>query len=216
MRSARYTARWQSLLTETRQVTSPLTRPSWNGYGRSGAVERTAVSVLAALFEQLSIQWALIGALAANRYRASPRLTQDVDVMLANTGPGLDVLESRLAGEGWMVRRADPAGELLRLRHSELGPVDILISGTDYQQLAIRRARPERIDAGDVLVPVLTVEDVIVHKLIAGRFQDLADIESILASGPVLDAEYVQRWAEFWEVSDHWATLQQRGADSAR
>jgi hypothetical protein len=51
------------------------------------AVERTALSVLAEIFQSLSIRWALMGALAANRYRASPRLTQDVDVLLAGIGP---------------------------------------------------------------------------------------------------------------------------------
>jgi hypothetical protein len=35
----------------------------------------------------LGIRWVLIGALAANRYRASPCLTGDVDLLLADAGP---------------------------------------------------------------------------------------------------------------------------------
>ena len=56
-------------------------------------------------------------------------------------------------------------------------------------------------------VPVLTVEDVIVHKLIAGRYRHLADIEEILETKPSLEEPYIERWAEFWEVLDRWHAL---------
>lgn len=69
-----------------------------------------------------------------------------------------------------------------------------------------RRARPEPIGNGED-APVLTVEDVIVHKLIAGRTQDIADIEAILAARVAFDASYVERWARFWEVLDRWREL---------
>jgi predicted nucleotidyltransferase len=172
-------------------------------------VERTALSVLAEVLESLSIRWALIGALAANRYRTSPRLTQDVDLLLADTGPGHAALETALRAAGWSVRSADAAGELLRLRHPELGVADLLIAGTEYQQEALRRARPEAIDVGG-RVPVLAVEDVIVHKLIAGRHQDIADIEAILAAPVLLDENYIIRWAMFWDVADAWSMLRRR------
>lgn len=169
-------------------------------------MERTALSALAAILRQLGIRWALIGALAANRYRASPRLTQDVDLLLADTGPGIEALEAAARAAGWDVRRASPEGELLRLRHPEFGIADLLIAGTDYQQQAIRRAREEPIGNGEN-APVLTPEDVIVHKLIAGRTQDLADIEAILAAKVALDESYIERWATFWEVLDRWQAL---------
>jgi len=148
----------------------------------------------------------LIGALAANRYRGSPRLTQDVDLLLADAGAGLEALEEAARAAGWQVRRADPEGELLRLRHPEHGIADLLIAGTDYQQEAIRRAREEPLGNGE-RVPVLTAEDVILHKLIAGRTQDRADIEAILATGLSLDETYIERWARFWEVAEAWRAL---------
>jgi hypothetical protein len=169
-------------------------------------VERSALSALAALLQELGIRWALMGALAANRYRASPRLTQDVDLLLADVGPGLGRLEAAAREAGWAVRRADPEGELIRLRHSELGIADLVIAGTDYQQQALRRAHEESIGEGESVF-VLSPEDVIVHKLIAGRTQDLADIEAILAAGIPLDERYIERWAAFWEVSDRWRAL---------
>ncbi len=169
-------------------------------------MERSALSALAAILRELGIRWALIGALAANRYRASPRLTQDVDLLLADAGSGLEVLEAAVRAAGWQVRRASPEGELLRLRHPELGIADLLIAGTEYQQEALRRAREEPIGGGET-APVLTAEDVIVHKLIAGRSQDLADIEAILAARVPLDDPYIERWAAFWDVLDRWRGL---------
>jgi hypothetical protein len=169
-------------------------------------VERSALSALAAILGELGIRWVLIGALAANRYRQSPRLTQDVDLLLANAGAGVGRLETAARAAGWEVQRASPEGELLRLRHPEFGIADLLIAGTDYQQEAIRRAVPEPIGNGESAA-VLTVEDVIVHKLIAGRTQDIADIEAILAARVPFDAGYLERWARFWDVLDRWQAL---------
>ena len=172
---------------------------------------RTALGEIGRLLDGLSIQWALTGGLAANRYRRSPRHTDDVDLLLADTGPGPDTLESALTASGWSVRRAEPTGDLLRARHSEYGPVDLLIAGTRYQQEALRRARGAMESVPDAgAVPVLTVEDVIVHKLIAGRYRDLADIEEILESKPSLQEEYIERWAEFWGVLDLWQSLRRQ------
>ena len=78
--------------------------------------------------------------------------------------------------------------------------------GEGDQQEAIRRACEEDIGGG-TRGRVLTVEDVIVHKLIAGRTQDRADIEAILASKVPLDEDYVEQWAAFWGVLADWRGL---------
>ena len=51
---------------------------------------------------------------------------------------------------------------------------------------------------------MLTVEDVIVHKLIAWRAKDRDDLASILAANPVRDDDYIDTWAATWEVDDRW------------
>ena len=197
----------------TVQATAISNRTSHLSHACEPLTLRTALGEIGRLLDGLSIRWALAGGLAANRYRRSPRHTDDVDLLLADTGPGLDTLESTLTAAGWSVNRADPEGDLLRARHAELGPVDLLVAGTPYQQEAIRRALVEaETIAGVGAVPVLTVEDVIVHKLIAGRYRDLADIEEILESNPTLQEAYVERWAEFWEVSGRWRQLGSRGS----
>lgn len=137
-------------------------------------------------------------------------MTNDIDLLLADTGPGLDQLEQSMVRAGWTVHRADPSGELLRLTHPEYGLADLLISGTDYQRNAIQRAITETI--GNSNVNILTAEDVIIHKLIAGRFQDLADIEAIVTSMGNLDHEYIQKWTTFWEVDELWNQVNTKGS----
>ena len=174
--------------------------------GTSELVERNALEALGRVLDELGIRWALIGALAANRYRMTTRLTGDVDLLLANTGPGLAHLERALAAQRWSVQRAEPSGEILRLRHSELGVADLIVAATEYEGIAITRAREETIGT-DRIVRVATPEDVIVLKLIAGRAQDVADIEAILTAKPVLDEAHIEEWAEFWDVLDLWRRL---------
>ena len=169
-------------------------------------MKRSTLRTLGDLLDSLGIRWVLIGALAANRYRTSPRLTQDVDLLLADAGAGVEALEDAFRAAGWDTHRASPEAELIRLRHPDYGIADLLFAGTDYQQEAIRRAREESFDDG-VRARVLTAEDVIVHKLIAGRAQDIADIEAILAAKFPLDESYIERWATYWDVQALWRSL---------
>ena len=61
---------------------------------------RTALGEIGRLLDERSIRWALAEGLAANRYRCSPRHTDDVDLLLAGTGPGLGALESTVTNAG--------------------------------------------------------------------------------------------------------------------
>lgn len=54
---------------------------------------------------------------------------------------------------------------------------------------------------------MLAIEDVLLHKLIAGRFQDLADVEAILAARPPLDRGYLMPWIAYWELQDAWTRI---------
>ena len=132
-------------------------------------------------------------------------MTGDVDVLLADFGKGLENLEMQFRSDGWQVMRADTQGELLRLVHDEYGTADLLIAGTEFQALSIDHAIVETIDGE--LIPVLTREDVILHKLIAGRYQDLADVEAILETKPTLDHTYLDKWLDFWDLRTAWNTL---------
>ena len=158
----------------------------------------------------MGIEWALFEAVAANRYRREVRLTGDVDLLLADHGGELTALETALAQADWTTRRATPDGSVLRLRHPRLGAADLVLAETEYQRVALGRARAEVIDPTGEVVRYLAPEDVILHKLIAARPRDLDDIENILDAAPELDEAYLTGWAEAWGVLEPWNRL--RGA----
>jgi hypothetical protein len=96
---------------------------------------------------------------------------------------------------------AEPDGEpyVIFIR-GEGRRVDVLRAETSFQHAALDRA----------VGGVITVEDVIVHKLIAWRPRDRDDVDSILAAGHPLDEPYIEGWAREWQVLDRWEQAQRR------
>lgn len=143
------------------------------------------------LLNELGTRWTLIGAVAAGFYRATLRPTADVDYLIAWDAR----VVPRLVEAGFDVRVLEDSGEphLVRARRID-GQVDMIVATTDYQFLALDRARDH----------VLAVEDVLVHKLIAWRPRDQDDVRSILSTEIEYDARYVDHWAREWGVEDRW------------
>jgi hypothetical protein len=133
--------------------------------------------------------------LAAEQYRTTARLTTDADFMADNV-PGL-VEAFRDAGYGVRLH-ADPGEDphLIMVR-GKGEAIDILVPTVEYQDVALDRAVDH----------VLTVEDVIVHKLLAWRPRDRRDVESILDAGHELDESYIAHWAAEWGIEDRWAEV---------
>jgi predicted nucleotidyltransferase len=72
--------------------------------------------------------------------------------------------------------------------------VDFILADSEYLRTALVRRR--LVAFGSLQVPILTVEDLIVLKTLAGRLQDQADLEKIRARQDELgvDWDYVERW----------------------
>lgn len=82
---------------------------------------------------------------------------------------------------------------VLPLRDSESAiRVDFIFSFSPYETEAITRAK--KIDIDKTLVNYASPEDVIIHKLIAGRPRDVEDVRGILVRTCQLDREYLHRW----------------------
>jgi hypothetical protein len=160
----------------------------------------------AACFRRLAVDWCVAGAVAANAYR-DPRATGDIDLVVQIDATKFPAVAAALAEGGWVMVRRSPESDypdIVRLRHPSHFPTDLLLVKTAYQREALLRAHAAVTDAGAVFV--LTVEDVIIHKLIADRHRDRADIHEILRQKPALDRDYIERWCDFWEVRDRWTT----------
>lgn len=165
--------------------------------GSSGEPVLSGCSAAATeLLDRLGSGWAIAGAVAALRFRASPRATDDIDFLVEWD----EQLVPSLLAEGFDVRVAEDEGEvqLLRIRRTD-GAADLIVARTEYQDVALRRA----VDHS------LTVEDVIVHKLIAWRPRDRDDVASILSTGIAIDVDYVESWATQWDVLDRWVAARE-------
>ena len=142
--------------------------------------------LLAALAEGLSalgVPWFLFGAQATILW-GRPRLTADVDVTVQldveNVPRLVDVLKTRgfqprVDVNGDFVRRT----RVLPLLYSPNGlPLDVVLAGPGLEQVFLGRA--VRVRIGDVDVPVISPEDLITAKILAGRPKDLEDVRGVL------------------------------------
>ena len=128
-----------------------------------------------------------------------PRLTQDVDVTL---GVGPSRLPDVLAACEEMSLEPLPEDVVEFVKSTFVLPVsdaqsgirvDLIFSTTPYEAQAIARA--ERVDIGGVKVPFATAEDLIIHKLFAGRARDFEDVVGVVRrKGAELDWEYLDHW----------------------
>jgi len=70
--------------------------------------------------------------------------------------------------------------------------IDFIFSFSLYEREAIDRAR--EIPLGNTSVRFASLEDLIIHKVIAGRPRDLEDVRIILIKNPDYDEDYIRSW----------------------
>ena len=145
------------------------------------------VAQFAEALDSLGADWVIIGGLAALRYREKQRFTTDADFLARHVEGIKKLFESQGFTVRTMIQPGDAAPYVYFVRGNGMS-VDVLISETEYQDCAIGR----RVDG------YLTVEDVIIHKLLAFRSRDQDDIRSILARGLSLDRSYIEHWVAEW------------------
>ena len=159
------------------------------------------------LLDAQGATWAIVGGIAANVYRHDVRTTGDVDLLVSfgtfDSATALATLGEELERAGWEFTDRRNAEWMLRAHHRRFGTVDVIAVGMAYQQQAVDRAVVHDID-DSTTVRVLAIEDVIIHKLIADRSKDAADVESILASDPRMDTAYLDHWLNEWGIVDRY------------
>lgn len=140
------------------------------------------------------------------------RTTTDLDVLIDVTEVTYGAVRTMLERDGWEVR---PAGgerlafpDIVRLRHADRFPVDFLLAKTPYQSAALQHVRHLDPLMLGVVIPYLAPEDVVVHKLLAYRFRDRDDLESLVRAGVHLDEQYIKHWCDEWGITDRWEELQ--------
>lgn len=157
--------------------------------------ERLLERVAQAL-ERAGLPYMVIGGQAVLLY-GEPRLTKDIDITI---GADLDRLPDILnlvqslelkvlvqpetfTRQTMVLPCADP-GTGIRL--------DLIFSATPYEQQAMGRVRTVKV--GSAEVRFASLEDLLIHKVIAGRPRDLEDVRGVLLKNAQADLPYVRKW----------------------
>ena len=73
--------------------------------------------------------------------------------------------------------------------------VDFIFSKTPYERQAIERA--VIVELGGEPVPFASAEDLVIHKLFAGRARDLEDVATVIRRQRTkIDWAYLEQWAQ--------------------
>jgi hypothetical protein len=152
---------------------------------------------LHAFFTARRIPYLIIGGIAVQRW-GQPRLTRDVDVTVL-LPPGQEEGVLRDIAAAFPPRLEDAV--TFAVEHRVLpvsvpggSEADVSLGLPGYEEQAVARAVPYDLGGGRT-VRLCSAEDLIVHKALAGRPQDLLDIEGIVArQGKALDVEHIRRW----------------------
>lgn len=154
-----------------------------------GARFEDTLGRLVSVLERARVPYAVIGGLAVAAWGV-PRATEDID-LLADATPTSANLDLALRQAGFEPEwhrggPDDPVPLLLRLRDATGGPeVDVVCVTRQWEQELLQRAVTVRVPGGPE-VRVVSVEDLIVLKLLAGGPGDLADVADLLSrSGPL-------------------------------
>lgn len=156
--------------------------------------------------DKVAIPYMVIGGQAVLLY-GEPRLTRDIDITLGTTLEKLDVVLGLVENIG-LKSLADPE---TFTRKTMVLPcqdpstsirIDFIFSFSSYEQQALERV--QKVEMGNAKVRFASLEDLIIHKVIAGRPRDLEDVKSVLIKNPEVDFKYIRRW-----LKDFAATLKQ-------
>jgi predicted nucleotidyltransferase len=154
--------------------------------------------------DQRGLAYMVIGGQAVLLY-GEPRLTRDIDVTLAASVERLPEILEMVRELEWQVLVTSPAEfvqETMVLPCVEPASgirIDLIFSFSPYERQAMERVR--RVKMGGAHVRFASPEDVIIHKMIAGRPRDLEDARTILIKNPDVDRRYIRDWLKQFEES---------------
>lgn len=152
---------------------------------------------------------ALAGGLALAAWK-HVRATRDVDLLVSIPPEGERAILSALTAAGIRSKSAPPIRPLgdVRIAQFLYEPpealvdiqIDLLIADTEFHQQALERRIPAELDG--LTIEVLTCEDLILLKLLAGRILDRADVIALMHENQTqLDESYLNDWASRLNVT---------------
>ena len=160
-----------------------------------------ALSTLVDDFNRRGLNYALAGGWAYSAL-VEPRATTDIDLLMLIEQPSREGIHSLLSSQ-FDSTLVDPAPmrfqgisiwRAVGICDDQEVVVDFILADSEYLRTALVRRR--LVAFGSLQIPILSVEDLIVLKTLAGRLQDQADLEKIRARQGELhvDLSYVEEW----------------------
>ncbi len=128
-------------------------------------------------------QFCFIGGIAVQRW-GTPRFTQDVDLTLlvpfGSEAPFIDDLLAAYRGRLSDARRFAIQRRVLLARTSGGVDLDFALGAFPFEEDSVTRATPWQV-APAICLTTCSAEDLIIHKVFAGRDRDWGDVESVLS-----------------------------------
>src|SRR4030042_5478150 len=162
------------------------------------------LSRIAASLKKHSLPYMIIGGQAVLLY-GEPRLTRDIDITL---GVNVDYIKKLLAVVRELSLKPIPEDIESFVRQTMVLPaldkatgirVDFIFSFTPYEIQAIKRSKRVKILKQEV--SFASPEDVIIHKIFAGRPRDTEDVKTIILKNPGIDIKYIKKWLRKFDAS---------------
>lgn len=150
------------------------------------------------------IPYMVIGGQAVLLY-GEPRLTIDIDITL---GINTDQADQILSLTHELSLKPIPEDIKTFIQQTMVLPamdeptgirVDFIFSSTLYETEAIKRAK--KIIIMEQEVCFASPEDLIIHKIFAGRPRDLEDVRIIILKNPGIDIQYIRKWLKEFNAS---------------
>jgi predicted nucleotidyltransferase len=165
-----------------------------------------AAGEIAAFLEKYKIPYVILGGLAV-QYHGEPRFTHDVDLMVLvppeKTERFLDLILNTFRPRTSDAKSFAVKNRVLLIFSRDRIPIDVSFGIPGYEEDVIRRAVRYAPRKGRAF-NLISAEDLIIHKCVAGRPRDLEDVENILTHKRLkIDLRYLRNWLrEFGEFID--------------
>jgi hypothetical protein len=143
------------------------------------------------------IPYVIIGGIAVQKW-GRPRLTKDVDLTIAvpieETEKIIDHIERKFKSRVPNLKEFVRQTRVILIFASNGREVDVSLALPGYEDLLMQRAQSFKL-APRKIVRVCSPEDLIIHKAVAGRPQDLSDLQGVIfRQATALDLDYIRYW----------------------